>query len=89
MTNTFQAIDIDDLDRVSGGQKLDWNAIKAEAQPHCPQTVAKYSRTDPSTVNRSLATRMGNECLAEMGPFKAGFARGRIRDAIDQAFPRQ
>ena len=76
-----------DLDRVVGGANLDWNGIKEQARPYCPNTVARYSNVDPSTINRGTAQQMGNACLAEMGPLKATFARGRINDAIDQAFP--
>jgi hypothetical protein len=76
-----------DLDRVVGGANPDFNAIKEQARPYCPITVARYSNVDPSTINRTTAQQMGNACLAEMGPFKASFARGRINSAIDQAFP--
>ena len=92
MTNNLSTvnvtvIDVLELDRVVGGANLDFNAIKAKAQPYCPQTVAKYSKVDPSKVDRPMAQQMGNACLAEMGPFKASFARGQINDAIDKAFP--
>ena len=30
---------------------------------------------------------MGNACVAEMGSFMGGMARGRINAAIDKAFP--
>jgi hypothetical protein len=92
MTNnlsTVTVIEIVDLDRVVGGANLDFNAIKAKAQPYCPQTVAKYSKVDPAKVDRPMAEQMGNACLAEMGPFKATFARGQINDAINQAFPQK
>ena len=76
------------LDGVVGGAGMDWNTIKAQAKPHCPTTVAKYGSMDPSKVTRPLAQQMGQECLAEMGPLKAPFARGKIQAGIDEAFPK-
>lgn len=77
-----------DLCRVLGGANLDFDAIRRKAEPYCPSTAAKYAHVDSAPVNRSLALRVGNECLAEMGSFQAAFARGPILRAIDQAFPR-
>ena len=78
-----------DLDRVFGGAaNLDLDAIRRQAQAYCPATAARYASVAPSAVNRSLALRMGNECLAEMGPLTRGFARGPIQGAIDRAFPK-
>jgi hypothetical protein len=88
-TVTVTELDILELDRVVGGANLDWNGIKAKAQPYCPQTVAKYSKVDPSKVDRPMAEQMGQACLAEMGPFKATFARGQIEDGINQLFPKK
>jgi hypothetical protein len=82
----FPLVSIIDLGRVSGG--VNWAEIKQKAQPYCPQTVQKYGSTDPAKVDRALATKMGNECLAEMGPGKAFFARGEIHKAINEAFPK-
>lgn len=69
------------------GTGLDFNAIKQQAQPYCPATVAKYNNVAPSSVNRATAQSMANACLTEMGPFKAMFARGQVQRGIDQAFP--
>lgn len=73
--------------RVAGGAGLDINAIKQQAQAYCPATVAKYAGVTPANVTRASAQGMANSCLAEMGPFKAMFARGPIQQGIDQAFP--
>jgi len=86
-TNTLSEVETLDLDRIVGGAGTDWNAIKAKAKPYCPKTVEKYGSLDPSKVTRPLAEKMGNECLAEMGPGTAFFARGQIHSAIDKAFP--
>lgn len=77
-----------DLDGISGGANLDFAAIRQRAQPYCPTTVARYGNVNPASVNRPLAQRMANECLAEMGPFQATFARGPIQSALDHAFPK-
>lgn len=76
-----------DAAHVVGGAGLDFNAIKAQAQPYCPATVARYSNVAPSSVNRATAQQMASACLTEMGPFKAMFARGPVQRGIDQAFP--
>ena len=87
MTHSLSAID---LDRVTGGAapSLDFAAIRKQAQSYCPATAAKYGKVDPAAVNRPLALKMGNECLTEMGPLTATFARGPIQRAIDTAFPK-
>lgn len=77
-----------DLGRVAGGANLDFAAIRRQAQAYCPTTTARYGNVDPASVNRPLAQRMAGECLAEMGPLRAAFARGPIQGAIDRAFPR-
>ena len=77
-----------DLDLVVGGANLDFAAIRQQAQSYCPATAAKYGNVNPASVNRSVALKMGNECLTEMGPFKATFARGPIQNAINSAFPK-
>jgi len=78
-----------DLTRVSGGAgKLDFGAIRQQAQAYCPTTAARYAKVNPASVTRPVAQQMGNACLAEMGPFKAAFARGTVQSAIDQAFPK-
>lgn len=84
MSNTLTALD---LAGVVGGAGLDFNAIRQQAQQYCPATAQKYGRTNPASVTRPLAQQMGNECLAEMGSFKAAFARGPMQSAIDKAFP--
>jgi hypothetical protein len=82
-------IDADlDLARVVGGANLDFAAIRQQAQAYCPATTARYGNINPASVNRPVALKMGNECLAEMGPLKAAFARGPIQSAINSAFPR-
>ena len=90
MTNTnnqLQALDPALLQTVCGG--ADFNSIRAKAQQHCPLTAQRYAKIDPSTVTRSQAQKMGSQCLAEMGPFKASFARPVIQNAIDAAFPKR
>ncbi|HEX3760067.1 MAG TPA: hypothetical protein VHW23_15230 [Kofleriaceae bacterium] len=77
-----------DLGHVTGGANLDFNAIRQQAQSYCPSTAARYAHVDPASVNRPVAQKMANQCLAEMGPFTATFARGPIQSAIDRAFPR-
>jgi len=84
MTN-IQAID---LATIMGGQGADFDSIRQQAQQYCPQTAQKYSGVKPGQVNRPMAEKMGNECLAEMGPLKAMFARGPIQQGIDKAFPK-
>ena len=77
------------LASVLGGADL--NAIKDQARPYCPDTVAKYDQVDPSTIDRTAALAMGTECVAEIkqkkGGFVAGIASGRIQKGIDAAFP--
>lgn len=82
-------IDHDLLGSVAGGAaNLDFAAIRQRARAYCPSTVARYSNVDPASVNRPVALEMANQCLAEMGPFQAAFARGPIQSAINRAFPR-
>ncbi len=76
-----------DLDHVCGGAQLDFAAVRAQAQAHCPTTAARYANVSPAAVTRPIAQKLGNECLAEMGSFKAAFARGPVQSAIDKAFP--
>jgi len=76
------------LDQVAGGAKLDFAAVRQQAQGYCPTTAARYANVNPATVTRPVAQQMGNACLAEMGPFKAAFARGPVQAAIEGAFPR-
>lgn len=76
-----------ELHTITGGAGPNFNAIRQQAQQHCPRTAAKYAGVDPSSVTRAKAVTMGEACLAEMGPFKAAFARGRIESAINSAFP--
>jgi len=85
----LNGIDLADLGRVVGGagNGVDFNAIKDQARPYCPNTVARYQNVNPATITRQSAQQMASSCLAEMGPLRAGFARGRINAAIDQAFP--
>jgi hypothetical protein len=87
--NNFADISSDALFNITGGAapKTDWASIKQQASQYCPITEAKYDKLDPSSITRSKAVKMGNECVAEMGPFMGGLARGRIDKAIDQAFP--
>ena len=82
----MQHIDIDQLSNVIGGASpsAKWEEIRTAAQPHCPETVARFTRPP---ANRAQAQRIGNACLAEMGSFKATFARPVIDQAIDSAFP--
>ncbi len=77
-----------DLGRVVGAANLDFAAIRSQAQAYCPTTAARYGNVAPASVNRPLAQQMASECLTEMGPLRAAFARGPIQSAIDRAFPR-
>ena len=74
---------------VTGGASTvaqSWNQIRSAAAPHCPNTVAAHP-TPPR--DRGQAQAIGNQCLAEMGPFKAAMGgREKIQAGIDQAFPR-
>lgn len=90
MTRTAlpQISDIDLGHAVGGAANLDFAAIRQRAQAYCPSTVARFRNVDPASVNRPVALKMANQCLAEMGPFQAAFARGPIQRAIDSAFPR-
>jgi hypothetical protein len=73
------------LVHIVGGNNA-WADVRAAAQPHCPNTVARFTQA-PTT--RAEAQRIGNACLAEMGAFKAALGgRARIQAGIDQAFPR-
>ena len=77
-----------DLTNVCGGANAagSWDDIRAAAAPHCPQTVARYTQ---APRNRAQAQQIGEACIAEMGPFKAGLGgRSRIQAGIDRAFPR-
>lgn len=90
MTNNndqLQALDLALLQTVAGG--VDFSSIRSKAQEHCPLTAQAYSKVNPSTVTRSQAMKMGSQCLAEMGPFKASFARPVIQNAINSAFPQR
>jgi hypothetical protein len=78
-------LDSIELHSVVGG--ADFNAIRRKAQQHCPETAQRYAGVDPGSVTRPEAQQMGAACLAEMGPFKASFARPVIERAIDAAFP--
>lgn len=91
MTHTaFAPVSSADLDGVSGGAApaLDFNGIRQQAAQYCPATAARFGNVNPATVNRSTAQTMANQCLSEMGPFKAMFARAPVQQAIDSAFPR-
>lgn len=88
-SSSFQHLDPDQLLTVAGGARnVDFNAIRRQAQEHCPKTAARYADVDPSSVTRPQAVQLGGQCLAEMGSFKATFARPVIERAIESAFPR-
>jgi len=78
-----------DLDHVTGaaGQTPTWESIRAQAAPHCPNTVADNPH---APRNRAEAERVGDACVREMGWFKANMGGGRetIQQGIDQVFPR-
>jgi hypothetical protein len=79
-----------DLQHVVGGAGANLDDIGKEAAQFCPDTVGKYTGLDPSTVNREMALKMGDECLAEgqtKHPLKALVAKKRISDGINLAFP--
>ena len=55
-------------------------------EPVRPQTVARFPN---APRNRAQAQAIGNACIAEMGPLKAGLGgSSRIQAGIDAAFPR-
>jgi hypothetical protein len=84
----LEAICLEALSDVVGGASpsAKWNQIREAAQPHCPQTVARFPN---APNNRSQAQAIGNACLAEMGSFKASLGgRAKIRAGIDAAFTR-
>jgi hypothetical protein len=88
MTNiSLSDLDLSTVVGGAAGSAADFNAIRQQAQQYCPQTAAKYANVDPAKVTRSQAVQMGNSCVAEINPFLRGVARGRIDDAINQAFP--
>jgi len=87
MTNhSLSELSTVELSTIIGGA-ADFNAIRQQAQQYCPQTAARYANVDPAKVTRSQAQQMGNSCVAEINPMLRGIARGRIDDAINQAFP--
>jgi hypothetical protein len=77
------------LDSVTGGAGADLSSIRTQAQQYCPQTAQRYAHVNLDNITRPQAEKMGNRCLAEMGSFKATFARPVIDQAIDSAFPRR
>jgi hypothetical protein len=81
-------LSFDVLSTVTGGAGVSqsWQQIRQQAAPHCPQTVAAHPAA-PKT--RSQAQAIGNQCIAEMGSFKAAMGgREKIQEGIDGAFPR-
>jgi hypothetical protein len=92
LDETFFELAIDELTTITGGagpSQGEFDAVRQKAAQYCPQTAQHYSSVDPATLTRGKAVEMGNACLAEMGSFKASFARGQINDAIDKQFPRK
>ena len=89
MSNDFTELTLFDLEPVSGGagDTPSFADIRAKAAPYCPVTAEKYGNLDPSSITRTKAQKMGNECLTEMGPLYAGFAKPKIDHAINEAFP--
>lgn len=85
----MKTINIEALSTVTGGAGTDFNAIRTQAQQYCPQTAQRFSHVDPAAITRPQAEKMGNQCLGEMGSFKAAFARPVIEQAINSAFPRR
>jgi hypothetical protein len=83
---TMRELSLDAMTMVIGGTTAtdQWDSIRTQAGPHCPKTVARYHEPP---ADRSQAQTMGEACLAEMGSFKAAFARSRIQAGIDLAFP--
>ncbi|MBX3158181.1 MAG: hypothetical protein KF773_19595 [Deltaproteobacteria bacterium] len=85
----LEAITLDTLVSVTGGAgnvAQQWSQIRSAAQPHCPNTVARFPN---APANRAQAQAIGNACLAEMGSFKAAMGgQSRIQAGIDAAFPR-
>jgi hypothetical protein len=80
------------LAAITGGaapSRTQFDQIREQAAQYCPATAEKYASLNPAKLTRSKATRMGNECLAEMGPMSAMLARPRIESAIDAAWPRK
>jgi hypothetical protein len=90
LNDTFAELTVTDLHDITGGAgaKPDFASIRAQAAPYCPKTVAKYGNLDPASITRPKAEKMGNDCIAEMGPLGA-MARSRIDGAINEAFPQK
>jgi hypothetical protein len=89
--DTFIELTTTDLHHITGGAgaKPDFASIREQAAKYCPNTAEKYGKIDPSTINRGKAQKMGNECIAEMGSFMGSFAKPRIDNAINEAFPQK
>ena len=84
----METIALDVLAHVTGGAGVSqsWEQIRQAAAPHCPNTVAAHPNAPKS---RSQAQAIGNQCIAEMGSFKAAMGgREKIQQGIDAAFPR-
>lgn len=85
MLPTIESLALSTVSGGAGNVASQWAQIRADAQPHCPNTVAANPRA-PST--RAQAQAIGNACIAEMGSFKAAMGgRSRIQAGIDEAFP--
>lgn len=69
----------------AGPTPKQWEAVRDQARPYCPDTVARHQAPPAS---RAQGKAMGAACLDEMGPLQALVARPRINAAIDKAFPR-
>ncbi len=71
-------ISLADLSAVTGGQAVDFDDVRRQAQQYCPVTADKYKGLKPGQINQALGRKMGDECLAEMDPATRFFARGKI-----------
>jgi hypothetical protein len=95
MTNTdFDGtidISLDDLDQVCGGAitRAQWAQVKTQAGPYCPHTVQQYGGLNPARINKALATKIGNACVAEMPWYAKGSGRSQFDAALAKAFPQK
>ena len=88
----FETIDIslDELDAVVGGiTSAQWNQVKSQAQPYCPNTVAKYSGVNPATLTRKTASQMASSCIAEMPWYAKSTGQSDFNQALNQFFPKK
>ncbi|HEX4451214.1 MAG TPA: hypothetical protein VH143_10110 [Kofleriaceae bacterium] len=83
-------ISLDDLDAVVGGiTAAQWNDVKSQAAPYCPNTVKQYAGVNPAKLSRGTAQKMANSCIAEMPFYDRGVAQGQFNSALNQYFSKK